>query len=156
MQITKEITDFLASSNAIEWVYDEVSLHDAENAFSYITSFRGLDVYNILHCHEILMYKQPIENRYKGHFRDCPVYIWGKEAVHYSLITPYIDTVITKINQDDDWKETHVLFEKCHPFIDGNGRIGRILMNFHRLRIWLPILDVNTVGGIAEYYSWFN
>ena len=152
----KQIIDFLRNSNAIEWVYDEISLNDAKNAYSFISSLNYVDIEDILHCHEILMYNQPIENKYKGRFRDCPVYIGWKEAIHYSLIMPFIITIREKINNDDDWKETHVLFERCHPFVDWNGRIGRILMNYQRQRIWLPLLDINTIEWIQEYYNWFK
>ena len=156
VNITPEITDFLKHSNAIEQVFDDISLADAENAFSFITSFKQIDVRNLLHCHEVLMYNQPIEEEYKGKFRNCPVWIGNWECAHYSLIPWWMDDFIERINKGDDWRETHVFFEKCHPFVDGNGRVGRILMNWHRLRLGLPILDINTVEEVSDYYSWFS
>jgi len=33
---------------------------------------------------------------------------------------------------------THAQFEKIHPFIDGNGRVGRLLMNAQSLKLNLP------------------
>lgn len=155
-KITPEVTEFLKNSNAIEQVFDETSLADAENAFSFISSFNQIDLYELLHCHDILMANQPIEEEYKGKFRNCPVWVGGHDTQHYKLIPTFMDTFLDKINKDEDWKETHVFFEKCHPFIDGNGRIGRILMNWHRQRIGLPILDIATVKQVLDYYKWFN
>jgi hypothetical protein len=54
------------------------------------------------------------------------------------------------------WKKAHVAFETIHPFVDGNGRIGRILMNWQRLQEGLPILIIHEGPEQMEYYKWFK
>ena len=47
----------------------------------------------------------------------------------------------------------HIRFERIHPFNDGNGRTGRILMNYHLLKLGLaPVLITNVM---AEDYRQF-
>ena len=53
-------------------------------------------------------------------------------------------------------KDLHVAFEESHPFEDGNGRVGRILMNVHRLQLGLPILIIHEGEEQMEYYKWFE
>lgn len=45
----------------------------------------------------------------------------------------------------------HVRFENIHPFQDGNGRVGRMLLNWHRKRLGLPVLVIREEER-AEYY----
>jgi len=49
----------------------------------------------------------------------------------------------------------HITFEKIHPFIDGNGRIGRIFMNWQRKKAGLPILVIKEAEK-QKYYDWFT
>lgn len=52
-------------------------------------------------------------------------------------------------------KQTHVDFEWIHPFADGNGRTGRMLMNWMRVRAGLEPLCI-LVTQRRDYYDWFK
>lgn len=38
--------------------------------------------------------------------------------------------------------DTHIQFERIHPFSDGNGRTGRVLMNYSLLQVEFPPLII--------------
>lgn len=38
--------------------------------------------------------------------------------------------------------DTHIQFERIHPFSDGNGRTGRVLMNYSLLQEGFPPLII--------------
>ena len=55
----------------------------------------------------------------------------------------------------------HIAFEELHPHVDLNGRTYRLIMNWHRMRLDLPIMIIKAdwpkVGGEQKiYYSWFK
>lgn len=47
----------------------------------------------------------------------------------------------------------HLQFEYIHPFIDGNGRIGRVLLNWHLQRLGLPNIVIRDKEKRLYYES---
>lgn len=52
-------------------------------------------------------------------------------------------------------KNLHIEFENIHPYVDGNGRVGRMILNYHRLQASLPFLIIYAKDR-RDYYQWFK
>ncbi len=102
-----------------------------------------LNLKNLLKAHEISR-ATVIENpKYRGVFRDKEVYIVGNGKVVYTSaaekkvnaeISKLINDIALLTKRELSLTETfyyasmiHLVFEKIHPFADGNGRMGRLL-----------------------------
>ncbi|MDE1548512.1 Fic family protein [Jeotgalibaca caeni] len=51
--------------------------------------------------------------------------------------------------------DTHIQFERIHPFSDGNGRIGRMVMNYSLLQYGFPPLIIEK-GTKAQYIEFLG
>ncbi len=49
----------------------------------------------------------------------------------------------------------HLAFEAIHPFIDGNGRTGRLIMNFELIRHGFLPVDIKYTDR-QKYYEAFD
>lgn len=150
--------DFLRQSNAIEGVYDERSFGDAAHAWFYMLAQTRCGLKEIRMVHKILMRNQDIVHRYVGQFRDVDVFVGDHTMVQPTQILPAIKYWIKEMNGNNpDWQKLHIEYERIHPFIDGNGRTGRIFMNWHRrICLGIPILVIHEGEEQRDYYTWFK
>lgn len=102
-----------------------------------------IDLVEILAAHRTLMRDDPHDGRYAGHVREVQNWILGSDysprgAVHIppppELVSEYLDDLVLYANRNDvpplvQAAVAHAQFESIHPFTDGNGRIGRALIN---------------------------
>ena len=164
MKITKKEEEFLRQSNRIESVYGNDAYDDSVDAWKYaIENIDNLNVDYILKIHYHLMKR--LNKRIAGKFRTCDVWIGGvrKIFISTSIIELSVKQCLEKIQEslnneigkEEITKKMHIQFEGAHPFEDGNGRVGRILYNIHRLKMNLPIHIIHEKDKY-NYYEWFK
>ena len=98
----------------------------------------------------------------RGVYRRIPVRIMGAahEPVQPYLIEPMLNDLILNYNESTDHIITklarfHIEFEGIHPFIDGNGRTGRLLVNLELMKAGFPPIDIRFTDR-AAYYNAFD
>jgi len=159
--------EFLKHSNWIEAEYGDVALEDAIVAWEYFKK-KDIEVESILVAHLLLMRR--LNKKIAGKLRDCNVWIGGRklEFISQGIIKDDLEFICEAINAsitkgqlttevaEQVTKDLHIDFEHLHPFNDGNGRVGRMIMNAHRLKLGLPILVIHQGKEQYEYYKWFS
>lgn len=155
-ETTEEEIYFLFESNAIENVHDQDSLQQAVYAWEYLMAQKVLDVHAVLKTHKILMLHQELQPDEKGYFRKVPVYVGRRECMPWALIPQAIENWCNLAAADGmDPRHLHVMYEKVHPFVDGNGRTGRMFMNWQQKKQGKQIITLKAAER-WEYYKWFK
>lgn len=98
----------------------------------------------------------------RGVYRKVPVRIMGAkhEPVQPYLIQPKMEQLLETYRISTEhiisrlaW--FHIEFEGIHPFIDGNGRTGRLLVNLELMKAGYPPIDIKFTDRVA-YYKAFD
>ncbi len=135
------------------------------DAFLYVQDIAGkeepISEYMIKNIHSLVLMNSPED---KGVYRRIPVRIMGAytEPVQPFLIEPKMNELLIE-NEACKGRMTtveriarfHLEFEGIHPFIDGNGRTGRLILNLELIREGFPPINVKFADR-KRYYDAFD
>jgi Fic family protein len=124
-----------------------------------ISANEELSEWNLKNIHALIL--KGIDNKNSGRYRNENVLISG--AKHIPPKHLELDYLMQKLIKEysHEWKTFHPVvratllhgeFVKIHPFIDGNGRTARLLLNFEMMKCgYTPIIIKNEQR--ASYYD---
>lgn len=105
-----------------------------------------------------------INDDYAGRIRSTGEYV--RVGLHIApppeQVEPLLENLINQYNSEDDKyflekiAEFHLQFEVIHPFCDGNGRIGRLIVNLQLAALGYPPVIIQNKGKREHYYPIFE
>jgi fic family protein len=134
-----------------------------KEAFYYICDLvkekAELTEYVIKQIHTLVLADKPQD---RGVYRRIPVHIVGARhtppqpyLVEPKMTGLLLDYKNSKENIVEKLARFHIEFEGIHPFVDGNGRTGRLLVNLELMKAGYPPIDIKFTDCI-RYYNAFD
>ncbi len=146
-----QVTALLDKKRVIGPPQDILEVQNAITAYRRLAEFKPLAMDSLLEAHGIMM-KGLVAD--PGSLRQGPIGVIREnnifhEAPHWKKVELMMQALFHYLNESDDHlliksSRFHFQLEHIHPFIDGNGRIGRLwqtllLMLYHPVFEFLPV-----------------
>jgi Fic family protein len=160
--LTIEDTERILLAVEISRHMDLREVHEAQNlarVTDYIRTSHAapLDLERLRLLHKMLLGN--IDEAIAGRFRGPGKYV--RVGTHVAPapedVKSLLQEMLVRFSADINARPTqrlarlHLEFERIHPFIDGNGRIGRVILNDALYRLGFPPVIVRNKGKMAYY-----
>ena len=164
----EQVTAVLSGKRIIAPPKDIAEVKNAYEIYELMDSLDPYSVDDLLKAHGV-MTRGLVEE--SGCFRSRPVGVVDKQGniLHFGTLPDYVPELVAELL---DWvrdSDLHILIKSCvfhyeleliHPFMDGNGRIGRLwhtllLTQWKPMFAWLPVESI-IHDRQDEYYQAIN
>lgn len=150
--------DHIHQSNLVEGFDSEEADECLMRAWKYLEKLDSIGLGDICRAQKIAtLHQKDMRPDWRGYFRHVSgqrVWIGGREGLDPTKVPDAMKLWLTKIWIESP-KDAHVEFEKIHPFVDGNGRTGRLVMWWTEKKLGMEptLIEYN---NRQNYYEWFR
>lgn len=156
MKLTN-MRNHIHQSNLIEGYDDPDFDKQSMVAWQRLLEVKHLTRYDVLKTQKIITLLQTdLQPWWRGYYRDLSnqrVWVGGREGLEPAKVPAAMDAWLDGIELKPP-KFSHIEFEHIHPFVDGNGRTGRMLMWWQEIQQGKEPTLI-TFNNRREYYDWF-
>lgn len=165
--LTLKDTEDILLMDKIEKDHNVREIYEAKN-LANITEYllenpsESLDTELVLSLHKMLL--SGISDNWAGRFRSGKE--WVRVGAHVGANPDFVSGLMDELLKDyrasknnyflDNIAWFHAEFETIHPFNDGNGRIGRVLINQQLMKLGYPPVIIPNKGKHTSYYPAFD
>jgi hypothetical protein len=149
----KELREYMevrGYADAADWVYRQAINAGAWTAGEVLTLTEVRQVHRVAMtpAWDVAPHPDATEHEAPGSFREHDIHPFpgGMTPPSWPLVPAEIDTWVHDVNGlqprtpslPEELASLHGRFERVHPFLDGNGRTGRLLLNLVLVRLGYP------------------
>lgn len=152
------LMDYIHQSNLIEGFDSVLADEQSLRAWEWLIQQPELNHHVITELQRrIVQHQEALPDEWRGNYRDrIRQEVWIGERtgapshlVRYSMVNWLLD--YKRLTP----RKAHIMFERIHPFMDGNGRTGRMLMWYQQIELGKKPLLIKK-SGVEAYYNWFK
>jgi Fic family protein len=165
--LTLEDTEKILSGGSLGRKVNVREVYEANNLAKVTKSLLEknnalLNIKLILSLHQTLL--TDIDDQIAGRFRVGKE--WVRVGNHLGANPRFVPALMQELVDDynqhkisyflDAIAHFHAEFETIHPFVDGNGRMGRVLINLQLMNLGFPPIIIQNKSKHTEYYPLFT
>ena len=165
--LTLKDTEDILLRDSIKKDHDIREIYEAKNLAKITTTlldnpYKVINDASILEHHKLLL--TGIKDEWAGRFRSGKE--WVRVGAHIGANPDFVEQLVKELiasynKPGDDYfldkiAWFHAEFETIHPFNDGNGRLGRVLINQQLMMLGLPPVIIQNKSKHTSYYPAFD
>jgi hypothetical protein len=148
----RELSEYLevrGYADAADWVYNQAIRPSFEgDEIVTMTEIRHVHTMAMTPVWDVAPHAHATPQGHPGAFRehDIQPFPGGMTPMTWPLVAAAMDAWVTRVNRfhshesalPERLADVHAEFERIHPFLDGNGRTGRLVLNLILVRLGYP------------------